>query len=331
MHSRRRSSLLLLLLLITVLATPAQGATLLRGAAEPAAAPAAPEAVQTTPTPVIDNQAFDEWTIGGGLAYWKKHCQGGEFPSDGYLRRIPTNGGTVKNMITMTPAAGTCYYMYKIVADEAGMYYFNTNQNRIELLQKSAPQGPAVPIYTPSLAPLIPVSPPKLDANNIYWVASNTLQRAARNGSGGLAMVATGANVKDLVVSPTHIYWLDDTGMWAVEKNCATAAICASTKIKMQTTTGRYLLYHPFFSLGATNMYIYWAEIGTPERIRRIACSAPTTCSAATTVYTAPSDNPWKIGQLLKPGFLASGDLYWTEKYAKTVSGITTRDGNLRR
>jgi hypothetical protein len=327
MFSPRKSSLLLLVFLVLVLVTPARGATPASSPAAPGAEPAAPEAVQTTPTPVIDNESYDEWTIGGSLAYWKANCTGGEFPQNGHLRRIPANGGNITTMVTMTPASANCNYMYRIVANDAGMYYFNTTQNRIELLKKSAPLGPPAVIYSSSSFP-IPVAPPKLDETNIYWATANNIHRAALNGSGGLTMVATGLHVKDLVVSPTHIYWLDDTGMWAIEKNCATAPICASTKVKMQTTTGRYLLYHAFLNFGSgPNMSIYWVDTSaTPERIRRIACTAPTTCTSATTVYTAPTDHPWKIGQLLRTGFLASGDLYWTEQYVDTGRG-----GNVRR
>jgi hypothetical protein len=282
--------------------------------------PAAPATPLDDPTVLVSEPA-NEWTIGGGLLYWAYRCPGGEIQHDGYLRRMPTHGGKTRTLATLVPF--NCANFIRPVADDSGLYYYNQDAGQIEHRSASAPDDPPDVVHAPGEAP----GELALDDTHLYWISSTGIYRANKDGS-QVTTIATAVNPTSLAVYnfSNSIYWLDDSGLWRVRMDC-TPLPCTDRE-KLVTTQGRHLVVA--WSGSPLAIDVHWVESGIPQRIRRYRCVVfPATC-ATSTLYTAPSDHIWALGQpALGPcPDLTQTCLFWHESYFDMGVG---GDSRLRR
>ena len=302
----------------------------------PAAPPVRAEPASPTDTPeriVIEtgSNAPNEWISGGGLLYWARRCEGGEFRGPGYLRRMPIYLGSVRTLATVD--SDHCVTFQGMAADDSGLYYYNSDGNRIEFRSVDDPENPVV-VKTTSKAPWSRLA---LDGDYIYWMSAyyvnsqlrGDLLRTRRDGSGAIQTLASGLTQpgtgQSVLAVNGVVYYLDGNGL--NKMNCSSGS-CAAPEVLVSGTTGRDLDYvsssFPVMSYG-----LYWVEDTAPERIRRYGCTlllwpppAHWNCSDST-LYTAPS-NDWTIYTPLVQG----SNLYFAEMYFKVGEDS---DGRIRR
>ena len=297
----------------------------------PSTVSAAPVAPDDTPIPVVQ-ETLNEWTLNEGLLYWANRCSGGEFRGDGYLRRMPANGGPIATLSTVT--SSDCYTFLSMAADASGLYYYSEDGNGIYHRPVGAPYDPATLVVTTDKSP-VGGSRLALDGDYIYWITydwvaeAGELLRVHKDGTGPETVVALTKSPDDLIVVDGVVYWLDDDGLWSTNVSCGSLP-CSKSLIT--GTRGNHLLYHePDTSLWLYQLY--WVSDADPiesipQRIWRHACQwvpqpfpdPPTLECSTTKLYDAPSTT-WDLSQLGTNGAY----LFWPENKTDRT------DGRLRR
>lgn len=313
LHHRIIRMALLLMLVAALFIVPDASVPL----AGPATALAAPTTPQDAPIQLV-NEPYTTWTIGGGFLYWGE-CK--YIPSllgsnqsarpayvTGYLRRMPTFGGTTRTLST------SAFCDTLLAADDTGLYSWDGTS-----IQKRATSTPnaAVAIYTPSLYISTynqpPVTPLILDDSFIYWASGSNIVRMNKDGSNITIMAKSGPNPTSLALGSDTLYWLADTGLWQVNTTCAFQP-CGETQVT--AARGAYLLYYPHrrFSLSYESS-LYWAN-GTA--LQAYTCRNdvfPRSCFVETLYQGGSSSRIGRIG--------TNGDaLFWAETYCVDSAGF---------
>jgi hypothetical protein len=275
-------------------------------------APQVPAAPLDDPEPLV-TESFTEWTIGGGMLYWANRC----FPGPDrvalgaqsnhyYLRRQPLAGGAIRTLQTRDD--GNCVTYVGMAADDTAVYYFNDADDRVEFVPVDDPDGPPQILSSNVTSVNGDI---QLGDDYVYWATYQaTISRVPRTGGVATTFVTTSGNVDDFVFDGSHLYWLDDDGMWWVDKDCSPVP-CAKERI--YTGGGRALIRSGagFFGLPQP---VYWIDDAVPFRIRSILYIAPNQFTLDT-LYTASAD--WFPGELAtaRLSALSFGDshVFWTE------------------
>lgn len=201
-----------------------------------------------TPIELVSEAEMTSWAIGGGFLYWTslQGCKDGT--SDGFLKRMPSNGGARRTLATVS--TGSCNGFVGMVADNSGLYYYNANSNQIEHRSIATPDTPNIVVANQTDLRSFDGIDLVLDGQSIYWISSDRkLVRAAKNGNARDVLVDIGPEPTSLSISGTHIHWLDGSTLWQVGKTCAPGTC---TPHLLAITSGDHLLYD--------NNYLYWVD-----------------------------------------------------------------------
>lgn len=281
--------------------------------------------LDTTPT-VIVNQMNEEYWLESGLLYWADHCWSDEFNPNAHLRRMPSYGGTVR-LLSDINNYDLCATFLDMVADNTGLYYYNTSTGRVEFRSSGFPYDPPtiVHTFTPGLWRFYMA----IDTEYLYGVdaLNKRIFRVERDGSGAVKIADTGWTPSRPLLADNKLYWAEDGGLWTIDLTCASPP-CAKQKI-VNFTSGSNLMHYSYTQFPLLFSEIYWVEANTT--IRKHTCEylfqAPGDWTLRncrdSTIYTAPSDHQWWLGVPM----IANNQIYWIERYFDS----TGSDGRLRR
>jgi len=143
----------------------------------------------TEPTPLVPDAAPLTIVAAGGNVYWTK-CMGG----DEGVNRIPAGGGTKQHV-----ADGNC--AYALATDGVEVFFIDGG-----LFQVPADGGTAARVDG-AMPPL--VNAVAVDATHVYYATADGLYRTGR--SGGVTELVAAADVTDIAVDDTCVYWGDAT------------------------------------------------------------------------------------------------------------------------
>jgi len=308
----------------------------------PATSQPARAAPTDTPIPLVTDNV-EEWAVGAGLLYWANNCYADEFNPNAVLKRKPAGGGTERTMESINDYS-RCITYQNLLSAADGLYYFDSNESRLERMPLSEPYTPqVVKTLTADQAPIVGKS--LVEANGyLYWIHSffptYKLYRTLKDGTGEVETVADPAqNPTDLIVVGNAVYWSDSAGIWSISIACGSLP-CTSNKQQFHSfeanTAGYGLLYQ---ALGGVfgNYRLYWVQRVTSGAnndytIRYRACNQITVCFVLPPVGQLPDPAPtfyaattnWRIG----PPQLANNNLYWTEA---DFGSVNNTNGDVKR
>ena len=272
----------------------------------------------TTPETVVDDE-LTGWTLDAGMLYWADFCPGIEFHEPAHLRRQPAHGGT--RVTLATEPVEKCKTYFNLVSDEDGVYYYNRDTGEIEFRPVADPFDPPTRLVAADVRPGVPLV---VDEDHVYWVTppddslipGSDIRRIDKDGSGEEVVGSAFGPVSDLIVLHTGtVYWLDDGGLVKSSVNCGTLP-CETERVSDRS--GDHLL----FVSHIISSSLYWVQDSSPERIVVRTCGFGG-CSVST-LYTAPTDHEWQLGDLVA----GDGNIFWPERYRES-GGVS--DGRLRR
>ncbi|GAC1353535.1 MAG: Ig-like domain-containing protein [Herpetosiphon sp.] len=318
----RPLSRIFLALSLFVLGRPMASTLPVEGAQPKEPAAIQPQVVSNTPITHFFNEPYSRWTIGGGFLYWGNCETLIARPPDGptgiqpqttrgYLRRIPTHGGTPKTLST------DAFCEDSVAADDSGLYSWDPNAKVLKKRPIEAQETP-VTIYNPRdyFIPFNypPVSNLVLDADYVYWASPTKIVRMKKDGS-GITLIANATAGATLAIDKDDIYWLDNRGLWYVNKTCV-AQPCGEQKLTA-AAAGTSLLRHTFSSrigIFGFSSTLFW---NNNDKVQAWTCSTfrfPSSCSVET-LYTAPAGSV--VGQIGTDGT----SLFWLERRRNCPSG----------
>jgi hypothetical protein len=279
----------------------------------------APSAPSDTPIPVV-SEVYNEWTLNAGLLYWGEGACGGEIRFDGYLRRLPVNGGNQITLGTVDPT--TCSTYFSIIADNDGVYYYDADVGpQIEFRASGSPTvARQVLKLTASQIPDFNEDRLGVDGNYIYWFTPTQLLRVRKDGTDFGTVVASLSSPTDVYVTNGNVYWLDSTGLWTTTVGCGSLPC---SKRQLSAVAGSHLMYYNQSSIiiQAGPHFDYIAG----QTIHHVVCPLLLAFCNESTLYTVPSDgNTWDLGRPATDGT----NLFWEEGYFN-IPGTPT--GRLRR
>jgi hypothetical protein len=264
------------------------------------------------PEPLV-TETFVDWTIGGGMLYWANRCFPGPeralaSPQSNhyYLRRQPLAGGAIRTLQTRDD--NNCITYVGLAADDTGVYYYNDDDDRVEFVPLDDPDAPPQ-VLSSNVTNLI--GDIQLGDDYIYWATyQETIARVPRGGGVATTIVTTSGDADDFVFDGSHLYWLDDGGLWWVDKNCSPVP-CA--KERLYSVGGRALIRSGAGFAGLPQP-VFWLDAGVPFQIRYIQYIAENQFSLDIP-YTASAD--WLPGGLAtarvtRPS-LGDTHIFWTE------------------
>jgi hypothetical protein len=273
----------------------------------------------------IVTDLVEEWSIGGGAAYWASNCYADEFNPNAVLKRKSATGALQSTLETINDYARCVTYRSQVATSE-GLFYFDESESRLERMPAG---GSTTPVVIKALTTgQFPIGRPLVVAgNHLYWAhAFGKIYRTLKDGSGPVETVANAATLTyDVVVAGNEVFWADDSGIWLTNVSCGTLP-CGTTQLaEFAANQSGYGLMYQYLGGPQGNYRIYWVQVtnnggNNDYQIRYRACNQLTVCvlspiPAAPTFYTSPTN--WYIGTPV----LANNNLYWTERnYAPSPS-----------
>ena len=179
----------------------------------------APTQPADIPVTVV-SEYFNEWTLNSGLLYWAGRCTGGEQRWSANLKRMPTYA-SIAGMIA-TVDSNHCLTYMQMAADSQGVYYYDEDGgNRIQSRSSATPYTETTVFNLP--VGMYPVGERlAVDGDYVYWLTNGGQLVRVRKDNADFGIVASGlSSPKDLVVVGNIAYWLEATGLWRADVNCA--------------------------------------------------------------------------------------------------------------
>ncbi|MFN8474922.1 MAG: hypothetical protein U0822_22230 [Anaerolineae bacterium] len=306
-----------------------------------------PQAPDTPPT-VLVSEGFTDWAIGAGLLYWSLDCSPPprakpDAPAvpldDGYLKRMPSRGlgvlGRVRTLVSFPASACDSHTTHIIdsTADNTGIYYYNANAQQVERRSSIPPYDPATPL---AIGLPFPTARLVVDDSRVYVAFSGLIIAYGKNGVGAEQLMHD-VSATSLAVDDSYLYFVDAAGLWREDKTCFEFLRITCSRDRLAQTNGAHLLYH-FFPGSSSGQVVrppsyslFWVDTNGPQTIHRYSCSLILPGCSETTIYTAPTDQPWTIGDLATDG----ESLFFVQSYVyqdcSSVFCINLRNGFLRR
>lgn len=276
--------------------------------AAPPPAPAAAPPPDASSSLFSDN--FADWTVGGGFIYWAENCL---LPGETiyFLKRKPLAGGATVTIQSGSSAA--CNRYTGLAADDRGVYYYNPTDGQIEHVPVTLPNGPPIPLLSDGVPSIN--GDLLLDSERVYWgTDQGEIYYVAKSGGNPELLITTVGVVEDIEVDGSHIYWIDDDGVWWANKNCA-APPCAPEQL-FAVQFGMSFTLDSSLSLNDMHrtLYLWHGENSGRRQLMRLPASMPGQTQAEL-LYEV--DRIFSPGPVAAAGVNAALDthLYWTESH----------------